>query len=707
MRAANEDDRTPPGGVKYRVALINPPGLDPRGPRLALASLTAYLREQGLSALLIDLDLSSLLAVLDSAALARAGLAVRERARPRRDISDPDTRLAEVSERLHETVPAALRALRTPALFFDPVGLAAARDTILDAMDVVSAASARGVHYSLEPLRYEVDGVDATRFADLARVTADRTANLFADHWEADLLPRLKRAEVEAVGVSLWSRFQLIPCLMLARWLRALGYFVVIGGSLVPRFAARLARLPEFFDLFADAVVCGEGESALVELAAQLEAGRDFARVPNFLYVHGGSVRFTRPHIEDLAALPTADFSALPLDDYLSPVRVLPLLMGRGCYHARCRFCEIPQNNRMSSEPYRTRPIERVVADVLSLADRFNCRHFVIGDESAWPEDMEQLADGLAAAGRRDLRFAAYARFERGFTKARCRKLAEMGLCRVLLGLESGSQHTLDHMRKGIRIEDVRPILENFHDAGIGYIVFAIVGVPEETEQHARETFRFFERNADLFDRPGNVYDVRFMELQVSSGYMAEAAALGLRIAPELLAGDFVVGVGDRWENTRGLSRADTTRLLEQGHGRLDGIFDHLRSRPSPLWPLWDEWALLYSAHFRDRTFPHRLSLPEGEDTRVGLRWNPAMLTRTIGQSVMLATRRQTIVLAAPAYEAINRVGVGTGNELIERLAGTAAPPADVEAAIRRMVAGLAKANVLHVVRAAEAALPV
>ncbi len=700
MGNGHERERTPPGSRKYRVALINPPGLDPRGPRLALPSLGAYLRRQGVSTLLVDLDLSSLVALLDSASLARAGVAVRERARPHGDIADPATRLALVSESLPETVPAALRTLRCPALFFDPAWLAAARDTILDAMDVVSAASARGVHYSVEPLRYEVDGVDATRFADLARVTADREANLFADHWEADLLPVLKRSDVEVVGISLLSRFQLIPCLMLARWLRALGYFVVIGGSLVPRFAERLARLPEFFDLFADGVVTGEGETAIVEIVAQLDARRDFSRVPNLLYPQDGQARFTRPHLEDLATLPTPDFTGLPLDDYLAPVRVLPLLIGRGCYHAQCKFCEIPHNNRVSAVPYRTRPLERVVADVLDLASRFDCRHFVIGDESVWPEDMERIADGLASGGRHDLRFVAYARFEAGFTATRCRRLAEMGLRRVLLGLESGSQQMLDHMRKGICIEEVRPILENFRDANITFTVFAMVGLPEETEDLARLTFRFFEQNADLFDRPGNVCDIRSMELQVSTAYMAEARALGLRIPSHLLAGDFVVGVGERWENTRGLSRSDTSRVLAEGHRRLDAVFDRARSGPSPLWPPWDEWALLYADHFRQRAFPHRLALPEDGDAEVALRWNPSMMTRAAGNSVLLATRRHALALRRGAYDAFARAGVGTPAQLLARLAGGAPPSIELAGAIRAMITLLAKADLLQIVQA-------
>jgi len=682
-----------------QIALIYPPGTDPRSPRLALPSLAAYLRREGIRTLLVDADLESLLGLLRPESLSRAVTALHRRAALPKGSKSELHRLLLLSEHLPQAVPEALSVLQTPAHFYNPYELADARSVILDALDLLSAACPRPVHYGIEPLRYEVDGADATRFADLARITADREANLFADYWETELFPALEQTSWDLIGISIATRFQLVPGLMLARRLRERGHFVVIGGAVLPRFAEALMRLPELFEIFADGVVIGDGETALVEIILQLGGSRDFGRVPNYLYNEGGRVRATRPHVEDLATLPTPDFTGLPLDHYFSAVRVLPLLIGRGCYHSQCKFCEIPHNNRTSSRPYRSRPPGMVVADVLHLADTFDCRHFVIGDEAVRPEIMERIADGLAAAGRDDLRFAAYARFERGFTQPVCHKLAKMGLRRVLLGLESGSQRMLDHMCKGTHATDAGPILRSFLDAGIGILVFAMIGLPEETEECARETFAFFERSTDIFERWGNDFDIRPMELQVCTTYMKEAAGLGLQIPPELLAGEFVVGVGQHWENTRGMSRSRILQLFDEGTTRLEEMYSRfLHCWPSPLWPVWDEWGLLYADHYRDRPFPFRASLPEDGEGEVGLRWSPAIAVAKNGDSVVASSRQSTLTLRPATYSAFAQAGFGPPEVLLARLAGGAERAGKLADSIRTMIRVLVRDGLLQIV---------
>jgi radical SAM superfamily enzyme YgiQ (UPF0313 family) len=667
---------------------------------LGIPSLGAYLREQGIRTLLIDVDIESLLGLLQPDTISRAGFVLHKRSTLPGASKFELARLAVLSERLPETVPEALSVLQTPVKFFDPYALASARQVILDGLDLLSAACARPVHYSIEPLRYEVDGVDATRFADLVHVTADRDANLFADYWETELFPKLEQTEWDLVGVSIATRFQLVPGLMLARWLRNRGHFVLIGGSLMPRFAERLARLPEFFEIFADGVVIGDGETALTEIVYQLNGSRRFDQVPNYLFCERGQVRRTRAHFENLAALPAPDFTDLPLDRYLSPVRVLPLVIGRGCYYSLCKFCEISYNNRNSPQPHRLRPAEMVVADIIGLADNFDCRFFVIGDEAVHPEVFEKIADGLISRGRKDLRFAAYARFEREFTAPLCRKLADMGLRRVLFGLESGSQRMLDHMCKGTRIIDFEPILKNFLDAGIRYLTFAMVGLPEETEECARATFAFFENNAALFAQWGNGFDIRPMELQVCSPYMEEAPKYGLLVAPELLTGEFVVGVGQQWENTGGISRSQVYQLFSEYAARLDGTYSRFDSWPQMLWPVWDEWGLLYSDCYRDLPFPFRTRLSRDGNGQVQLQWNPAIAVRTEGDSVVVSSRFRTLSLRQTTYAALDRAGFGPPEVLLSRLAGGTAPSDELAGSLRAMIAILVQDRLLQIVPA-------
>ena len=154
----------------------------------------------------------------------------------------------------------------------------------------------------------------------------------------------------------------MIPGLTLSRALRKRGHFVVLGGTVYTKFRQQLQALPAFFEYFADGVVVYEGETALLELVNQLSGARDFSTVPNYLSVAGG-VRFTYNHAEDVAKLPDADSLGLPLERYLTPETVLPILFGKGCYFNRCKFCNtVHQPDRRQSLP--------------SQADRGNCRRY-------------------------------------------------------------------------------------------------------------------------------------------------------------------------------------------------------------------------------------------------------------------------------------------------------------------------------------------
>ena len=82
---------------------------------------------------------------------------------------------------------------------------------------------------SLEPIRYDVAGIDHARFASLVDLTSDARANLFADYYTERIVPELHAEAPDAVGISLTNHQQWLPGLYLARTLKERGFFVVLG----------------------------------------------------------------------------------------------------------------------------------------------------------------------------------------------------------------------------------------------------------------------------------------------------------------------------------------------------------------------------------------------------------------------------------------------------------------------------------------------
>lgn len=632
------------------VTLIFPPATDPRGPHLALPYLAAVLRRAGISTRLIDADIGSLIALLRPEAI--FGNVQKLKLRPPANIeAGALSRLLLRGEALVEEMPRAFATLRDKERFYDVHQFHAARDALLDGVGLASIASDGPIRYNLCPIQYDIDGIDEQCLADLIAATVDRRNNLFEDYWETELLPSIEAEHPDLIGISIVNRQQLLPGLALARRLRARGLFVVLGGTVFTKFVSQLAQLPAFFEHFADGVIVYEGETAILELVSQLASDRDFSRVPNYLYAKDGRVRLGKTHVEDVDDLPAPDFEGLPLHDYLAPVPVLPILVGKGCYFNECKFCDIPFINHVSRKPYRVRSPRKIAQDVLELNDRFGCRHFEITDEALPPRLLEKLADELKPYGDRQFSFTGYARLEPGFTAGVCGKLAKMGLRKLFFGLESGDQVTLDHMKKGIRLEDVRPVLTHCRDAGILFHIFSIVGFPEETEARARNTLRFFENNIDIIDHPGNTFDIHPFGLELRTDYFANAGRLGLNIPADALKKDFVIGVKAGWSNMRGLSHADVERLVTEYNDVLRHIYCRFHNSQIHLWPGFEEYAVLYADYYASREFLFRTALPDERDpARFTIDWCPDAAIESCTGWVRIASRWKSVEVTEKTY---------------------------------------------------------
>lgn len=682
-----------------KITLIFPTGVDPRSPYLALPSLAAVLRREGLDTELLDLNIDGMLELLQPDNLAKAGMRLRNKSESISSAArERLQRLVGLSDLLPERVTEALAILHEPERFYDPNQFSAARETIFNCLDLVSLAAPSPVSYNISPICYDVEGIDIQSIADLVKVTADRDANLFADYWETDVFPRLKDRSPDLIGITITNRQQVIPGLTLARQLRQRGHFVIIGGTVYTKFAKQLVKVPAFFKYFADGVVVYEGETALLELTYQFQGHRDFSKVPNYLHLSGGKVRFSSTHIEDLTALPTPDFAGLPLHRYLTPGLVLPILFGKGCYFNRCKFCDIPYINHISRKPYRIRPPELVVVDLLELHRRFGCRHFEFTDETLAPKQLGKLAGALEPHRENGFCFVGYARLESAFTPQLCRKLARMGMKKLFFGLESGAQETLDHMQKAIQVSDVPTVLKNCRDTGISFHIFSIVGFPEESEESARKTYRFFEENAPIIDHPGNSFDIHPFGLELRTHYVEEAEKMGVEIAPDALTKEFVIGVGDRWMNTRGLTHKQVETLLNEFQLLLRQVYRRYHASLQYLWPAFEEFAILYADWYGSYEFPYRTSLPDHTDPkRYRLRWNPATLVeRNGGDMLRVSSRHGQVDINTRTYDILGSRKFRSVQEMLTEFGAGSPDNSITKLLIRQWVDGLIERGLLQ-----------
>ena len=678
------------------IALLFPPSVDPRAPHLAIPSLAAFLRANGVRVTVRDLNLEGFVWATKYAQLVEAERTARARLDTASESERPKVR--QVLARAPFVVNAAEEAiatLRDDEDFYDPDRYNEARNTLRSALALMSAASGR-VNYAFSNAVYEVEGCNSWRLTDLDQATADAGTNIFLPFWEEQVFPSLAADRPDFVGISILNGQQILPGLTLARRLRERGHTVLIGGTVYSKFVPQLMKQPDFFRLFCDGLVPYEGEPALRAIALGAWEGEP-AGIPNLMRLDAKGNPVIGPAcVETVDDLPVPDFSDLHLSDYLAPKPVLPILTGKGCYFNRCKFCDIPHINSISTKNYRVRRPDTVAADIAALYKNHGARHFVITDETLSPGLLLAIADAMDA--RDDLkdvepRFVGYGRFERGFTEDACRQLYRSGVRKLFFGLESASQATLNHMDKGITLDVARGVLHNCINSGMAVHIFSMIGFPQEKEPSARKTLQFFLDHASLLRHPRHSFDIHRFGLDLRTDYFDNAANYGALIDHEALQQhDFPLSVL-KWTNRDGLSDADVDRLLEEFESALYDEFIGTRLYPDQHWPGFEEYAVLYGDHYEDGHFQHRTALPAKRDSQpFHLEWAHSARFGNSAEDVRTAWGvAGEATLASAAFAALTPLpGDMTVNELLgtlsQRIEHQPEQRPDLESELREVV---------------------
>ncbi len=188
------------------------------------------------------------------------------------------------------------------------------------------------------------------------------------------------------------------------------------------------------------------------------------------------------------------------------------------------------------------------------------------------------------------LQYLAYAKPTGGFTKPVMASLAASGLRVMQWGVESGSQRTLNRMKKGLRLEKVEDVLAAAHAAGVLNMVFLLFGFPGETPGEWGETLAMVERNRENIDV---VADSLFI-LPEGCDVFNNPADYGVTTIdqratdiPITMAYDYQVAAGISQLEAKEMIAATRDKLTEY-YGRVRDLYrlrDHLLFLASPQWP--------------------------------------------------------------------------------------------------------------------------
>jgi radical SAM superfamily enzyme YgiQ (UPF0313 family) len=309
------------------------------------------------------------------------------------------------------------------------------------------------------------------------------------------IVEEIRRQQPDLVGLSFLSTTSYPYAKVLARQIRAADPRVKLAmGGVFVSLNPQLVKLqcPEV-----DFVCRGDGEQLLLDLLERLQ---DPDTVTGVTWQEsGGALRHnpSRPLTRDLDQWPFPDRESLDLDfvesmpldvpAVLSLDRFTTMQTSRGCPWP-CVFCDIPIFNEGK---WRSRSPEHVLAEFEQLQrDGYGSVYFVDDHFLLQPKRIEAIGRGIIEKGI-TIQWGCEGRVDSVcmqlfplMAKAHCRTL--------MFGIESGSQKILDRLKKEQTLQEIETAVTNAKKAGIEIVHgFFVVGIPDETEQDMRETFRF------------------------------------------------------------------------------------------------------------------------------------------------------------------------------------------------------------------------
>ncbi len=268
---------------------------------------------------------------------------------------------------------------------------------------------------------------------------------------------------------------------------------VVAGGPLPTVFPGRYT--PHF-----DAVFRGEADVSFPRFCLEFfEQGASRTTLANLplgtydgLFIGNGGLRVDNPPVHhqesELASFPLPDRSDFDHAAYQkvwlqqTGSKVTSMIATLGCPYG-CDFCSKP----IFGSVVRRRTLDVVFAEIEQIRQ--------LGYDGLWIADDHFTLSSPYLEGfcRRmadlPMSWSCLSRAN-GVDEATARQMKEAGCRRVYLGLESGSQATLQLMNKQATLDQGIRAVHAYRQAGIEVAAFFLVGYPGETVSSIEETFK-------------------------------------------------------------------------------------------------------------------------------------------------------------------------------------------------------------------------
>jgi anaerobic magnesium-protoporphyrin IX monomethyl ester cyclase len=316
------------------------------------------------------------------------------------------------------------------------------------------------------------------------------------------------RCRPKVVGLGIQFQHRSADFLRLAFELRQRGFngHITCGGQ-YPSIA--WAEVLDN-DPAVDSIVLHEGERSIVELCAALTRRESLSAVPGLALRQAGAVA-----VRTEARALCADLDTLPFAHrYREPTRHLglafrPVWGSRGCWGS-CAFCAITTYYRDANaygggRKLRLRSVENLAEEMAALWHaEGDTTLFCFHDETLLlprPADslarLTELRRQLDALGVGQVGLIGKCRPD-CVTPELAKELRRLGVFRMFVGVENGSQQGLDHLGRRTTLDQIEQTLAAYEAAGIFVCYNLLLFEPDGALDDVRGNIDFIRRHAHI-----------------------------------------------------------------------------------------------------------------------------------------------------------------------------------------------------------------
>ncbi len=483
-----------------KVMLIFPPEWVPTAPYLALPSLAAVLRQNGIDTVLKDINVEMYDHIFTPGFLLFVKGKIQDRFKElKRNAANLSAQDAELKQMLSDyqhidldyhiqKVGRAKEIMRSEE-FYEVEKSEWALNAFREVMEYVSVAYFPA-SIQFYPVESNLNVYRPWVSEDLLKVPFDNKVNVYADICRQLVLRSIKREKPEVVGISIGTPVQLMSGITFATLIKEAfpDIHVTVGGNIITRL-----------------------------------------KDSNLIYKdEEDQIHVNETYQERVDQLPPPDFDGMPWEKYFSPEKLVPYLGTRGCYWGKCTFCD---HGAGYIDQFRAKHAEQIVDELEYLKNKLNAKHFMFTDESFPPALFIKLPP-MMVERELDIYWTTLIRFESQLLEPEIWDFAHKSGCRSLYyGLESANERIIKLVKKDTDIKAAKINLEQAKRVGIWSHVMCFYGFPSETEEEAEDTRRFLIENQHQIPSVEMYFFVLYKNAPVM--YQADEYKIDVKVNPE------------------------------------------------------------------------------------------------------------------------------------------------------------------------------